>query len=269
MDKWRQARAIRRREGWSALLGRSSRYVVNNYLAPRYYRCKSSLTGSQIVEIDGVLVDTDAEVFSATMKNRIRRKGYEDAERRLIETHIRSDRPVVDLGAGVGYTACVADSATDDATTVVAVEANDALLPVIERTRALNGSEFESRHAAYDPTDDVVEFRVAEDFWESSRQGRGARAGRTVPVPALSVEQILDEYGIERPAQLVVDVEGAEHDLVTAESDTLRERVSLLIFEYHPFTEEPIEYYRELLTENGFEFVTSQTGVYVFENAGT
>lgn len=266
MNRVARARELYREDGAYALLRKSLRYGVNNYLSPRYYRLKSSVVGSQLVEIDGVLLDVDDAVFSPTMKNRIRRKVYEDTERSLIGAHVHSDRPVVDLGAGIGYTACVADRETDDSTPVVAVEANESLIPVIETTRSLNRCDFDVLHAAYDPDDDPVEFQVSDDFWASSGYRRENGDRDTVTVPGCSVGQIRDAFSIERPTQLVVDIEGSEHDLITNERDTLRDDVSLLIFEYHSFTEEPVSYYRDVLTDIGFEFVECRTGVYVFRN---
>lgn len=269
MSKLRRAREIHRKEGLSTLISEFSNYVKNRikpHFRPKYYTLKSSILGSQIVNINNVLIDLDDDVFSPAMKTQIRRKRYEHRERELITTHIDKNRPVIDLGAGVGYTACLLDRETDNSTPIVAVEANKSLIPVIERTKNLNQCEFNVLYSAYDSAHDSVEFQIAKDFWSSSQYDMEDKKQRNVVVPAASLDEILEKYGIENQIQLIADIEGGEHDLLTNEHSLLQNRTSLIIFEYHSFTEEPFSYYKNILTENGFEFVESQGNVYVFQN---
>lgn len=270
MDKLHRAREIHHEEGIFTLISKSLKYIRNrtqNKFWPKYYRIKSCVFGSHIVGIHNVLVDLDYEVFSPAIKKRLRRKKYEDAERELISTHLHRDSPVIDLGAGVGYTACVIDMITDDSTPIVAVEANKSLIPVIKRIRDLNHSNFNILHSAYDSEKDSVKFQVAEDFWSSSQYSREDRKQTEVTVPAASLGEVLKEYNLESPVQLIVDIEGGEHDLFVNEYNLLQNKVSIIIFEYHSFTENQFEYYRDILAENGFEFAESKEDVYVYKNA--
>lgn len=269
MNKLQRVREIYREDGIYTLISKPSNFLrgkIQSYFWPRYYSLKSSILGNHIVNVNNVLINLDAEVFSPAMKKRLRAKSYEHAERKLINTHIHSNHTTVDLGAGVGYTACLIDRETDYSTPVVAVEANKSIIPVIKRTKNLNESNFNILYSAYDSSDDSVEFQVAEDFWASSQHNREDREQNKITVPSVSLDDVIKEYSLEKPIQLVVDIEGDEHDLFVNEHNLLQNKISLVIFEYHSFTENKFEYYEEILIENGFEFVELQGSVYVYQN---
>jgi FkbM family methyltransferase len=269
MGKLQRAREIHREDGIYTLISKSSNFLrgkIQSQFWLRYYSIKSSIFRNHIVNVNNVLIDLDDEVFSPPMKKRLRMKSYEHAERKLINTHIHSNHPTIDLGAGVGYTACLIDRETDDSTPVVAIEANKSLIPVIKRTKNLNGVSFNTLYSAYDSSNDSVEFQVAEDFWTSSQYDREDSKQNKITVPSISLNNIIEKYSLEKPIQLVVDIEGGEHDLLVNECNLLQNKISLIIFEYHPFTEHEFEYDEKILIENGFEFVESQGNVYVYQN---
>jgi FkbM family methyltransferase len=270
MGKFRRGVEICRRDGIRTLAGKAVDYARHRYdtsqqsLWSRYYDLKAVVFGTYVVSVDGVLIDLDAPVFSPAMVKQLRTKKYETAERTLIQQSLRADCPTIDLGAGVGYTTCLIDKQTDSRT--VGVEANESLISVLERTRTLNDCAFEIAHFAYDSTADFIEFQIAEDFWSSSSHERRSKTQTGVTVPAASITELVDKHNLERPIQLVVDIEGGEHDLFVDEQDTLRDSVSVLIFEYHTFTEKSQDEYNRILKANGFECVRSRENVYVYLN---
>jgi FkbM family methyltransferase len=260
---------IHREEGTLTLVIKSTDYIktkIQNKFWSKYYIFKSSIFGNYIVDINNTLIDLDDEVYSPAMKKRLRRKLYERTEEELINKYIYRDQPVIDLGAGVGYTACVIDRNTDDSTPILAVEANKSLIPVIKRTKSLNKSDFDILYSAYNSEKDSILFGVAENFWSSSQHSREDRDQTKVIVPAISLNKIIKEYNLKNPIQLVVDIEGGEHDLIDNEHHILQNEVSQIICEYHSFANEELSYYSDILEENGFEFVESQGNVYVHRN---
>ena len=269
IGKIQRAREIHRKDGIYTLISKSSSYLrrkiyVQFWLI--YYNIKSATFGDQIISIDNVLIDLEGDVLSPAMKKELRKKRYENAEKEIIKTHIHSNLPTIDLGAGVGYTACLVDRETNDPTPVIAVEANKSLIPVIRRTKALNKSNFNIHYSAYDSSNDSVEFQIGEDFWLSSQYNREGRKQNKVTVPAISLSGIIKKYDLEKPIQMIVDIEGGEHDLIVNEYKKLQSEISLIIFEYHPFVENNFDYYDEILVENGFKFVESRGDVYVYQN---
>lgn len=269
IHKLQRASEICREDGIYTLVGKSSKFLKNktsNHFFPRYYSIKSSILGNHIVNINNISIDLDNEVFSPEMKRILRLKNYETAEAQLINKHTYSDNPAIDLGAGVGYTACLLDNETDDSTPVIAVEANKSLIPVIERTKNLNQNSFDILYSAYDCLNDTVEFQVAEDFWASSQHKIENQKQDKVTVPAVSVNNIIERHNLERPIQLIVDIEGGEHDLFINENNILQNKISQIIFEYHSFAEKQLEYYENVLMKNGFEFVESTGNVHLYQN---
>jgi FkbM family methyltransferase len=269
MNKLQRASKIYRKDGIYTLVSKSSNFLKRktcSHLFPRYYSIKSSVLGNHIVNIDNISIDLDNEVFSPEMKRILREKNYEDTEAQLINTYINSDNPTIDLGAGVGYTACLLDNMTDDSTPVIAVEANKSLIPVIERTKSLNQNSFNILYSAYDSSNDTVEFQVAEDFWSSSQYKRENRKQNKITVPSVSLNDIIEKYNLEGPIQLVVDIEGGEHDLFINENSILQDKISQIIFEHHSFTENKLEHYENILMKNGFEFIESKASVHLYQN---
>lgn len=269
MSKLRRAWEIHREEGAPTLINKSLTYIKNKiqrYLWLEYYNIKSLIVRNHVVNINNILIDLDDEVFSSQMKKVIRMNRYEYAEAELVSAYINRDHPVIDLGAGVGYVTCIIDRKADDSTPVLAVEANESLIPVIKKTKSLNESDFDIIYSAYDSASNSVDFQVQEDFWSSSQYIRKDKFQKEVTVPAVSIDEMIREYNLECPIQLVMDIEGAEINLFDNESHILQNGVSVIIFEYHSFTNETFEYYSRILEGNGFEFVESQGDVYVYQN---
>jgi FkbM family methyltransferase len=263
MSKLRQAQKIYTQENILSLINKSANYIKNTIF---YYLWSAYPFKNSIVNVNNISIDLGHDVFSPMIKNRIRRKSYENSERELINKYLYKKHPVIDLGAGIGYTACLADKKTDNSTPIIAIEANKSLIPVIKRTRNLNNSDFNVLHSAYEPINDSVEFQVKEDFRASSRYDDINRKQNNLTVPAVSIDEILEKFGVEDQIQLIVDIEGGEHDLLTNEQRLLHDKVKLIIFEYHTFSEDSFECYKNILNKNGFEFAESQGDVYVFRN---
>ena len=230
-----------------------------------YYNLKSRLLGSQVVSINGIKIDLDYDIISDIMKDKLRTKDYENAEANLLEKNLNNQVPVVDLGVGIGYTSCVAENYLEDDVPVVGIEANPGMIPVIERTKELNHSQFSIIHSAYHSSEEFVQFHVANDFWSSSTYNRKDRKQQQTKVPARSLRDILDVTEHSDKIQLIADIEGAEHDLINNELDILKEHCEAIIIELHSYVEQDVDYYVSKLTENGYELVESQGSVYFFE----
>jgi FkbM family methyltransferase len=204
--------------------------------------------------------------FSDSIRSELRAKSYESREACLIQSHLREDRPVIDLGAGIGFTTCLIDQHTTDETPVVGIEANEDLVPILEQTKLLNGAEIEIDHSAYDSQKDETTFYISPDFWSSGKVKRLPDKQIETTVRAQSLEQLLTKHNLNPPVQLVVDTEGAEHDLICNEMELLNEACELLIVEFHSFTKNDHEYYVELLEKNNFRVIDSRGEVYCFKN---
>lgn len=191
---------------------------------------------------------------------------YERSETELIKTHLNPDQPVVDLGAGIGYTTCLASSIIADSLPVIAVEADEEMIPVLRDTIRLNGSKVDVLNRAYNPSKEEIKFNQSINFWSSSVYTRDSENTEMLRISTISLENILNKCDIQNPIQLLVDIEGSEHYLIEDEIDVLRRYCSILIIEFHPFTEKGREYYTKKLSSAGFTEVDSHKEVAVFHN---
>lgn len=255
-------------EGLRKLLDKSSRFVVrylSHFILRVKYTTKAILLGNYIISLNDVKIDITNDAISDPVRKKIQTKKYERNEADFIQKYINPDLPVIDLGSGIGYSTCLIDGVTKDVT-VVGVEANRLLLPVIDRTKQLNDADFVVHHTAYHPYKDQLKLRSAEDFWASSQYEREDEKQKSIIVNSSSLSEIVNIFEIEKPLQLVIDIEGGEHGLINIESKFLKSYCELIIIEFHPSITKPISHYNEMLEEIGFECIDSIADVRVYSN---
>jgi FkbM family methyltransferase len=220
----------------------------------------------EVVCINGVLIDLNNTVFSKHTRDGIRGKQYENTETQLIRKYICPSYPVIDLGAGVGYNSTIVDREVHSGTDVVSIEANEDLIPVIERTREMNNSDFSILHSAYHPNSDKVDFRISVDFWESGNTTNSENIIKTIQVSSVSLMDVIKEYDLESPVQCIIDIESFEYELIQNERDTLREKVCQLIIEFHSDGIHSKSWADDKLRQAGFKPIDNIGDVYVYEN---
>jgi FkbM family methyltransferase len=267
MGLWKQAKSTYCREGFRSLLRNGLSFALESAIGRSrqgFYRAKARFSGDHTVTVNGVQIDLRSDAISKSMVQKLRTRRYETAETRLISSHLSQDVPALDLGAGVGYTTCLLDQFTEEGVPVVGLEADNRLRPVIERTKELNDSNFEILNTAYHSSSREIEFGVAEDFWVSSRYEHSNSSQTMSSVPARSVSDVLEEFSITGPFQLVVDIEGSEGDLIVNERDLLERRCELLIVEFHSIADPTPDECRSVLSEIGFERVGADGNVEVY-----
>ena len=134
---------------------------------------------------------------------------YEEDEARSADRCVRKGFRVLELGAGIGYVTAMCAKRTAPAN-VLSVEANPALIPVIEANLARNGlSGVTLMHgAATGPIEEgaTAEFAVSDGYTGSSLDGKG----RAVTVPLISIHDLIRAH---KPHVILMDVEGAEADM--------------------------------------------------------
>ena len=166
------------------------------------------LAGSETVRIDGVRIDARAAVVGEAVRRQLLRADYEFAERRLAAAHLRPSDRVVEIGAGIGLVGLVcARLAARGA--VFSFEANPGLEAVIRDNYARNAVAPMLDMRAVTPDGGPVTFHVTPSLLSSSIQNRDG--GRSVTVESVAFGAVLREH---RPDVIVMDVEGAEIDLL-------------------------------------------------------
>ena len=162
--------------------------------------------------LQGVRLTIDPEVMSPKMVEAIRSGWYEGAESREIARIVQPGERIVELGAGIGFIATTAMK-TGQVKAYAAYEANPRLIPLIEANAGLNGVAFEVHNAVVDPKADggTVPFYLRRDFWSSSLSPTPGGYVEEVAVPRVAFDAVRERY---RPTMLIVDIEGAETQLL-------------------------------------------------------
>lgn len=222
-----------------------------------------------IVSTRGVTLDLSGANVSDHMNVEIVQGVYESEEVSAICEYLQPEMDVVDLGGCLGFTACYANERIDDSSTHVVVEPNPALEPVLQRNRELNDCDFKIFHGAYSNNEGPVTLEIPEDIWGASLDRNGETV---VTVGAVTLQMLIDRFDLSQIA-LIVDIEGAEADLLTNELDVLEQYCRVLIIEFHDQKEvyehlgANISAARDKLADSCFECIDeTASGVGVYRN---
>lgn len=183
------------------------------------------LTRPARVRLHGVVLEIGADATPA-LRRALYAERYERGEARCVSLRLAREDVVLEIGAGVGFlsTLCALRIGSER---VTAVEANPALLPRLRATHAANGVAPEVVHAVLGREPGEAELFVEPEVVSSSLTARSPGAER-VRVPRVAVNELLRRIA---PSCLIVDIEGAEVDLLPAVDWT---GVRKLVLELHP-----------------------------------
>ena len=218
--------------------------------------------GGNQVTIEGLHFSVDNPLITRRQKGLLDVGLHERGEIALACRYIEADLPVVELGGGIGVVACIINRRLTRPTDHVVVDANAELIPTLEANRRLNRAGFRIRNVAL--AYGSVETAFAIDSFATSRVGG---VGRRALVATATLASLLEETAFER-INLVVDIEGAEIDLVEREGSLLARRARILIVETHPrfAGEEVIPRMLMALRKLGFSEVARARDVFAFEH---
>ena len=213
-----------------------------------------------LLDYDGVLIDPGDQLIGEQVRRLLRAGWYERQEAEIVRRHLSSDVDVVELGAGLGYISCVIDGMLSSPRTHVAVEPNPEILPLLEKTKELNGAGYVVEEGAYGATSDTVSLDAEGDYWS----GRTQPGGCYDTTPTVTLQELRRRHDLTT-FSLVMDIEGAEYDLLLSELELLEVHCPLLIVEFHESGLRAGEYSDEI-DESEFELVDGLEEVCVYRN---
>ena len=184
---------------------------------------------TDIMRLDGCKFSIAKDRVPANVVDLLLLDRYEEPERKALKEFLDPELPVVELGACIGVVSCLTNRRLQTPKKHIVVEANPALLALLEQNRDRNDCHFKIVHAAVSYGAKMITFNVDDNILASSVNG-DERQG--VVVSTMTLERLLNEHGFER-ATLICDIEGAELQLVAHELKTLSERVVTIIMELH------------------------------------
>jgi FkbM family methyltransferase len=155
---------------------------------------------------------------------------FESPERNIVRRYLDRSSPVIEFGGCIGVVACTTNLLLIRPRHHVVVEANPALVRIIEENRDRNGCDFTLIHAAVGYGRKMAQLRFSEV--NPLESGAYCETGAAVDVATISLREIVTRHGFQR-CSLICDIEGSEFDLIQQEADVLGERVAMLVMELH------------------------------------
>ena len=209
---------------------------------------------SHAAECKGVVVP-HSPFLTGTRIERINAARYEGEEIAGALSVVRPGDRVLELGAGLGLVGAVT-AKNADPEAVLSFEANPELIP---HTRALyraNGLDglIELRNAVLLSAPDrpeTLSFHIHNSFLGSSLVDAPGRKTRVVEVPTEDFRAVMDAF---RPTVLIMDIEGAEIDLLRhADLGGIR----AVVIEFHPgvYGKDGMQACKTILRRAGFDKV--------------
>jgi FkbM family methyltransferase len=233
------------------------------------------LRGS-IVHIDGCSFNVNSSVISTRLKSRFLFNNYETPEREALQLFLDPTLPVIELGGSVGVVACLTNRKLSNPGQHVVVEANPALVPLLEENRDRNKCGFTVLPRAYAYGRDyvlfhsnVTNFLGSSTLTYSDAEAIAGEVVNDVEVKTISLQAIMDQYGFDR-CTLICDIEGGEAELVEHESALIRDKVATIIIEVHAgfIGEDTTRDMLVRLESLGFRSIFHKWDTYVFQKAG-
>jgi len=134
--------------------------------------------------------------------------GYEDDDARLCKAHLDSEDRVLELGSSIGFIALYCQK-TLGIKKFAMVEANPALLPVMEENFKLNDMAMPAYlNIAVGGEDGEATFNVSQDYYASSIHNID-NIDNAITVAQRTIPSIISTLDF-KPDVLIMDIEGAE-----------------------------------------------------------
>ena len=212
---------VRRRLRWY-----KGRFQVNNPIVGRAVEWLGNT-----VRMDGLIYSVDTPQLTRGHKSTLAFGLHEMEERELIRRWLPPHLPVLEFGGGLGVVPCLTNRRLTHPDRHLVVEANPAMIPILERNRDLNACKFSviNRAIAYDC--EQIELNVDSEFVGST--AKDVFFGKSVSVATTTVRQLMGLTGFAE-AGIVADIEGAEADVIERELPQLGDRIRFLMVEMHP-----------------------------------
>jgi len=182
------------------------------------------------VVLDGITLDVPGALATPALAGRLADGSFEATEAAAARARVGAGMRVLDLGAGIGFVASILARGAG-AENLLAVEANPAMIPVLEANLARNGhGAAKVRHGAVTGGAGVgmVRFQVPRAALGASIARPDVPEEEVVEVPGLGLEGLIYEH---RPELVMMDVEGAEAQLF---DQPWNPELRFLVLELHP-----------------------------------
>lgn len=201
-----------------------------------------------VIELQGVRI-RPSRAASEFIEGRIRSGKYERREFAALQRILRPDDRVLELGAGLGFlsTWCAQRIGSER---VAAYEPNPALEPAIREAYRMNDVAPTLVMSAVGIANGIATLSIGDEFWTATTVDSLPDAAQVRVLEHDIVDVILEH----QPTVVVMDIEGAERDVLPAMLDVHPNPVRAVVIEVHPdvLPDETVARLAEALTSAGF-----------------
>jgi FkbM family methyltransferase len=180
----------------------------------------------QEMTLDGIKVSTAQDTIPRFVRSALFKGTYESHERELVRQLLRRGDRVLEIGTGIGVVSllCAKICGVEN---VLSYEANPVLESVIRKNYGLNELTPNLRMRAITVDGEPITFFRSDNIVSSSTKDRGRHAEK-MTVESDRFDDVLTGH---RPDVVIMDVEGAEIELLSSSSLT---GVKHIVVEVHP-----------------------------------
>ncbi|TDX88135.1 FkbM family methyltransferase [Neorhizobium sp. R1-B] len=210
------------------------------------------------VAVNGITLVADKKRVPRKVRDLMYRDGYEDTERNILLQVLKPGTKVVEIGTGMGFIALLASKICGPHN-VVTFEANPKVESLIRDNFALNNMSPTLHMRAVTKDGRDLSFHAADSIIASSAFDRGV-PGERVLVKSEPFDAVLNALN---PDVLIMDVEGAEYELLRTED---LKSITDIIVELHPHIigQERVDEIKHSLSRTGFREASSDRKTYHF-----
>lgn len=202
--------------------------------------------GGKTVKINGVVLAVDRQSLSKPVASQLLAENYEGREARMVKMFLSPDDIVLELGAGMGYIGLLC-ARTVGSENVHSFEANPSMEKLIRKNYELNSLEPNLQIGLVSCKSGLSDFYIPEDFWAASISPQAN--AKVVTVRQYAINDLVQDI---QPTFLIMDIEGAEIDIIEA---LVPKTVKKIAMELHPETTgaQPINAMIDRLKSHGLD----------------
>ena len=219
------------------------------------YIFRRLLRKSKLKLADGVFVNVDKRLPKGIIKA-LYKETYESDERYLVNIMLEPGDRVLEIGAGIGVVSSLCGLKCSKGA-VVSYEANPNAYDFALDNIKLNKLSIDLRNKMLGSEKGEKDFYISSKILSSSSKDRGF--GGKVTLPCDDISEVISDF---KPTALVMDVEGAEVDLVPLVNFS---NIKKIIIELHPWIvgDDQIDEVKSLIESNGFVKINSKAAPHV------
>lgn len=220
------------------------------------------LTRAKYVKLHGVRVGLGSNL-PVCVRTQLYRNTYEYGERLLLNSAVLPGDRVLEFGAGMGVVGLLAAKLAGPNGTVLSVEANPTLESVIRENQRLNLPKIRPpllMLAAVTADGRTIDFHCNDDILSSSLINRG-KGSSLIRVQGCKAGDLVFNF---RPTVLVMDVEGAEYEILLS-IDFIGIRVVLVEIHSKLLGTKKVSQLLRHLNALGYELLQTKHSNYLFQ----